>query len=398
MSTLTSALLQQLLDKPVGPTTPARKLDPEQDFTRQIEIRGDIATVTVKDQAGKADESAAYEYLLRKGEDPDQWEVTGFRSGEWIIPGGQGGESNRYTFKRVAGAGRSALPLDELISAIDLHEPVVVRPRGTHGFVIFLGDMQFGKIDGDGAEGTVRRTIDCLNQAANKLAWYRFAGYDIGHVHIGWLGDHVEGFQSQGGANAWRTPLTLTEQIRLTRRVMLHAMLTFAPLAERLTMTAVPGNHGDTIRFEGKGLTRYDDSHDTESLIAVSDAAKLAPEKFGHVEFYVPDTDEMIVVVDVANTVIAHAHGHKHKPGKHMTWWSDQAFNASSPMHMADVLVEGHLHHEEVDTEGNRLFLGVPAMESESTWFRHFKGTGGAPGLLIGIAKDHRIDVRELIR
>src|SRR5690606_32257023 len=133
-----------------------------------------------------------------------------------------------------------------------------MRHSGSHGFLVLLGDMQFGKMDGDGPAGTLKRTIEALNKAADLLLSYRRL-YDLGHVHVAWLGDHLEGFTSQNGANSWRTSLTLSEQIRLTRRVMLYAMQLYAPLANKVTMAAVPGNHGETIRFEGTGLTRYDD-------------------------------------------------------------------------------------------------------------------------------------------
>src|SRR5690606_33659020 len=145
--------------------------------------------------------------------------------------------------------------------------------------------------------------------------------------------------------------LTLNEQIRLTRRVMLHAMLTFAPRVDRLTMAAVPGNHGEAVRINGKGVTRYDDSHDIESLIAVKDAADLNPERFGHVEFYVPDTDELTVVVDCSGTVVAHAHGHQWRTNKVFEWWRGQAFSGS-PLAHADLLLAGHLHHEHIESDG----------------------------------------------
>ncbi|GGL01738.1 hypothetical protein [Mangrovihabitans endophyticus] len=221
---------------------------------------------------------------------------------------------------------------------------------------------------------------------------------DIGQVHIGWLGDHIEGFNSQAGANVWRTPLTLSEQIRLTRRVMLHALVTFAPLAERVSMAAVPGNHGETVRIAGRGLTRYDDSHDTESLIAVHDAAQFNPDAFDHVAIHVPETDELTVVVDVAGTVVAHAHGHQWQPGRHFDWWKGQAFNKDSAMHRADLLVAGHLHHELVDSDGPRTFIQTPALESESTWWRHATGTPGHPGLIVAITKDGNTNIKEVVR
>ena len=69
---------------------------------------------------------------------------------------------------------------------------------------------------------------------------------------------------------------------------MLRALTLFVPLAARVSMAAVPGNHGEAVRFAGKGVTRYDDSHDTEALIAVADAAALNPAAFGHGEFTSP--------------------------------------------------------------------------------------------------------------
>ena len=383
--------LADMLGKPTAP--PTKRSSPAKDFTRQINVQRDSVEAEIRAEVGLVNEGTGLEYLEEEGLNPDEWEATHFRK----IKYGEGYESVKFSYKRKALLDAERPNIDELVRIIKRQRPKVDRPTGDHGFIVALGDMQFGKVDGDGVEGTLKRTIDCINRAADLLVTYR-QRFDIGHVHIAWLGDHVEGFVSQGGANAWRTQLTLTEQIRLTRRVMLHALVTFAPLAERVTMAAVPGNHGETIRFAGKGVTRYDDSHDTESLVAVSDAAELNPEAFGHVEFYVPETDELVVVLDVAGTVVAHAHGHFWRVGKHFDWWKGQAFTPSSAMYEADLLLAGHLHHEFVEADGPRLFIQVPAMESESTWFRHSRGTTGSPGLVVAVTKDGRTDQREVVR
>lgn len=389
-------LLRELLAKPVGPSRPARQTRGS-DLTREVEVRGDVATVTVRGDADEVTEDAASAYLRTQGLDPDGWTATGFRSSTWTMPGGGEGVSTRYTFARTGPADTDRVPLDELLTQVQAYSPNPNRPDGDHGYLVLLGDMQFGKIDGDGAAGALKRTIDGLNRAADLLVEYRKRA-DIGHLHIGWMGDHIEGFVSQSGANVWRTPLTLTDQIRLTRRVMLHALTLFAPSARRVSMAAVPGNHGEAVRFAGKGVTRYDDSHDTESLIAVHDAANLNPQAFGHVEFYVPQTDELTVVLDVAGTVVAHAHGHQWKPGRHFDWWRGQAFNKASAMHQADLLVAGHLHHELIDSDGWRQYIQPPAMESESTWWRHANGTGGAPGLIVALTKDGQTNIKEVVR
>ncbi|WNV90340.1 hypothetical protein [Umezawaea sp. Da 62-37] len=394
---MADSLTEQLLAKPVGPAITPRATSPEKDFTRAVEVSGDTAEVTVRSDV-QVDESAAANFLREQGEDPSLWEVTGFRASEWTMASGATGVSTRYSFARLGTAASAERPpLDELFAEIRGHEPVTERAEGDHGFLVLAGDMQFGKLDGDGVQGTLARTIDYLNRARDVLELYRLR-FDVGHVHVAWLGDHVEGFVSQGGANVWRTQLTLNEQIRLTRRVMLHALKLFADSAERVSMVAVPGNHGEAVRFAGKGVTRYDDSHDTESLIAVADAAALNPEAFGHVRFYVPETDELTVVLPVAGTTVAHAHGHQWKPGRHFEWWRGQAFNAASPMHQADLLVAGHLHHEHVDSDGKRLFIQPPAMESESTWWRHAKGTTGHPGLIVAMTKDGAVGPLEVIR
>jgi hypothetical protein len=398
-----SELLDGLLAKPIGPTVAARATDPEKDFTKQIEVNGDDAAVTVRGETFEENEGAALSALEKQGLNPSEWTVTGLRSSEWTMANGDLGVSTRFSFARKCATVTSDRPaLDELLAAIDSTPPaepvtLAVKNGEGHTFIVAIGDMQFGKIDGDGVEGTLQRTIDCLNRAAERLAEYRLR-FNITHVHVAWLGDHIEGFVSQGGANTWRTQLTLNEQIRLTRRVMLHALLVFAPLCERLTMAAVPGNHGEAVRFMGKGVTRYDDSHDTESLIAVKDAVDLNPERFGHVEFFVPDTDELTVVVECSGTVVAHAHGHQWRPGKALEWWKGQAFSRSSAMHQADLLLAGHLHHEHVESDGTRTFIQVPSMESESTWFRHAKGSSGAPGLMVLVTKDGETNTKEVVR
>lgn len=388
-------LLNELLAKPVGPTLAKRGLEVD-DFTREITVTGSNVEVEIRDEDGTVNEGTAKAYLTEEGLSVDDWEVTHFRK----IKYGQGFESVRFSFKRVSNnTEERSLALDELIAGIQdfVPDPYPATLRdGDHGFLVLIGDMQFGKMDGDGPAGTLARTILAINEAAVRLARYRYL-FDIGHVHIAWLGDHIEGFVSQGGANVWRTTLTVNEQIRLTRRVMLHALKTFAPLADKVTMAAVPGNHGEPVRFAGTGTTRYDDSHDTEALIAVADAAELVG-GFDHVQFFVPDTDELIVMAEVAGTVIAHHHGHKWRPGKQFDWWEEQAFNQDSPMHMANLLVAGHLHHEHFETNGRRDYWGINALESESTWYRHSRGVGGSPGIHVGITKDGQTTVRESIK
>lgn len=131
-------------------------------------------------------------------------------------------------------------------------------------------------------------------------------------------------------------------------------------------MVTVPGNHGEAVRINGKCVTRYDDSHGTESLIAVQDADELNPDRFDHVEFFVPGTDELIVIVKRSGTVVGHVHYHQWHPGKHFEWWKGHAFDQARPCNLVDLLLAGHLHHELLDTDRWRPFLQPPAWSSPS--------------------------------
>jgi hypothetical protein len=388
--------LDDALRKPTPGPVPDRPPSPP---STEFRVEGTSAEVLVNNARSRSD-AGGDEVLRANGLDPEEWIATAFRTSEWTMHGGEQGLSTRWNFTRKPDERPSppGPPLDDLFAAIE-HRPVPARSveDGSHGFVVALGDMQFGKIDGDGAAGTLDRVLHCLDAARAALDSYRNR-YDIGHVHLGWLGDHIEGFQSQGGANVWRTPLTLNEQIRLTRRVMLHGLQLFAESGVPLmSMAAVPGNHGETTRFAGHGVTRYDDSHDTESLISVSDAAALDPNRFGHCRFYVPETDELTLAVDVAGTRIAHAHGHQWKTNRHWDWWSGQDFGRS-PIRGAHMLLSGHLHTFHAHADGGRLFVQVPSLEAESTWWRHKTGTGGDPGLVVAVTKDGVTPVLEQIR
>lgn len=367
-------------------------------MTGEVRVHGHTAEII---DAPTRTDAEGHEALRAAGLDPREWRATAYRTSEWSMAGGEQGLSTRWSFERKPEERPSppGPPLDDLLAAIT-HRPAVVAAQttpGDWGYIVALGDMQFGKIDGDGAAGTLARTLDCLEQARARFDEYD-ERFPVGEILISWLGDHCEGFVSQGGANTWRSPLTLNEQIRLTRRVMLHALQLFADCGvPKLTMVAVPGNHGEPQRFAGKGVTRYDDSHDTESLIAVAEAAQMDPARFGHVRFLVPDTDELTVVCEVAGTVVGHAHGHVWRPGQHMKWWQGQAFG-DSPLRGAHLLLAGHLHHLLVESEGGRTFVQVPALEHSSTWWRLQTGTGGDPGIVVALTRDGVTPVLEVVR
>lgn len=385
--------LAKLLATPPQPTVAPFR--PPAAWTPRREVGLEDATIVSeprKSEGGARDQ----ESLIREaGLDPADWEVAGYRSGEWQSPSGEYLESYKLDLKPRAAA-RGGVALDDLLAIVgqaEPHGPMEQFGGGQRAYVHAGGDWQLGKMDLDGPAGTVARITASIPRSLERM---RMLG-EFEHAHIAFLGDCVEGFVSQGGANTWRTTLTLTEQIRLVRRLMLAHVIAFAPLVNKLTVVSVPGNHDEAVRLGGKMGTRADDSFAVEALHAVADACAQNPEAFGHVEFFTPKVDSLTVTTEVAGTIITHAHGHQYRDGKHFEWLDGMAGNRQ-PEGEADILLGAHKHHLIIQERGPRTFIQAPAMEGESTWWRNRTGQGGAPGVITFTTTRGRIHDMEVLR
>lgn len=306
----------------------------------------------------------------------------------WDAPNPEGGLRRLFYYRaairrRVSG-GRS---VEELLSVLGRKRPKAAPAGDAGGFmyVVPAGDLQLGKPDGDGTAGTVQRFGDKTDDAVKRLKELRKLGRPISGVMLPWLGDCIEGLVSQGGAlaAAGRLDLTLTEQVRLLRRLMLHQIQQFAPLTDRIVVPVVPGNH-DEVQRVGKVQRRYDDSWAVEGAVAVADALKLAP-GYEHVSFVFPGRDELTITLDVAGTVCGFAHGHQFGRDP-MKWWAGQA-HGMQPIGSATLLMGAHLHHLRIEQGGAKTFVQIPALDGGSTWWRHRTGDDAPAGmvsLLIG--------------
>jgi len=268
--------------------------------------------------------------------------------------------------------------VDELIKSIGRRRAPKAVATGPGVFHFLGGDEQLGKIDGDGTEGIVDRIVQSIDQSVIEFKRLRKTR-SLGIVHQAWLGDCGEGNQSQGGRNMWRTSLTVTEQYRVHRRLMLYAIDAFAPLVESVQVDVVNGNHDDVQR---QIATRADDGHATESAIALSDALELNVAAYGHVKIFVPNRDESYITREIGDSVFTMAHGNQWSRGKAMAWWSGQSFNWQAPG-AAQFLLYGHEHTASLTTQRDRVAICVPTFESESTWWRHKTGDVGKRGAYV---------------
>lgn len=270
--------------------------------------------------------------------------------------------------------------LDELVKAAKRSRKAAVPPpaeSASSSFVLALGDLQLGKVDGDGVEGTVARFLETTDAAVKR---YRRIAKGA-PVHLFHLGDCIEGMVSQGGANAWRTCLTTTEQVRLYRRLLIEQVKAFAAVAPELVVAGIPGNHDEAYR----PLQTYGDSWAIDAVAAVRDALELAG-NYEHVTMLAPARDELTLTLDVCGTVIGLAHGHQWRPGQAVNWWAKQSHGRQS-VGDADLLLSAHLHHLRVEHTGSdKTWMQVPALESGSQWWKHRTGEWGQPGVVTFLA------------
>lgn len=277
-----------------------------------------------------------------------------------------------YRFRIEQDVQREAIA--ELVALVGKKKPVTKSETTRLVFHLLIGDTQIGKdLDGDGTAGIIERWNNSLATAVTR---WKSAGKPP--VHIALVGDCIEGNQSQNGRNMWRSRLTVTEQTRILRRMLLAHVDAFIQ-APTLWLSVVNGNHDQVQRFQE---TRADDGHATEAAIAVAEALATNPERYSHVKVQVPGIDQDHLVIDFDGTVMVLAHGHQWSRGKSMDWWAGQSFNLQAAQ-AGHILVHGHEHEFGIRSKRDRLVICTPTMESESTWWKHKTGDVAMTGAVV---------------
>ena len=244
-------------------------------------------------------------------------------------------------------------------------------------FCFLAGDLQLGKPDGDGTSGTVDRFYRALDQAVDRYKTLRRLG-QAGPVALIFAGDCVEGTQSQGGRLVARLDLTLTEQIRVFRRLALAEVQAFADLVDDVTVIAVPGNHGEAMRTGDLMASRYDDSWDVEGIVQVADVLDAK----GHIgiRWMFPGIDELHVAADIAGTRLGVLHGHQTR-GKLDTWLASKALNREA-IGTCDIVLSGHYHSLRIEHLGPVTHMRTGSLDGGSTWWQHKGGLASPPAAL----------------
>lgn len=274
----------------------------------------------------------------------------------------------------------------EALCAIAMRRRSIVAPivTGERALLVALSDWQLGKGEGGGSAATTERICSAIDALPARLRELKRSGRQVSAVYLVGLGDLVEQCSGHYPGQPFTTDLDRREQLRLARRLILRAVDTVAPLAPRVVLAAVPGNHGENRNSSGKAYTRTTDNDDLAVVEQVAEVLAANPARYGHVSTVLADSATL--VLDVAGVVTAFAHGHKSGGGGHPAqrvekWWQGQVMGRQ-PVADASLLLTGHYHHLIVSEGTGRTMVQVPAMDGGSEWFTDRTGQSSPAGLL----------------
>lgn len=340
-------------------------------------------TLVTKPRLASDGEPDHAELFKEFGLDPNKWRIQSLRVGKWQRWDEEWLESYRAQF--VPYNGNGLVSDDELCEIVAKWKPrnspkkPVKGSVGGLAYVVVLADTQIGKSDNGGSEAIVERVLQKIDDAVIRLKELRKLGRQIDVIYLPQLGDCIEGAVSQGSKLMFRLDLDVTQQIRIYRRLLLHMVKVFAPLADQVIVPAVGGNHDEAVRVGNQMATTYTDSFALDAASAVQDALADHPD-FQHVKFVFPEYDRLTVTLDMCGTIVGMTHGHQCR-GKAVDWWAKQA-HGQQVIGAATLLLTGHYHHLKVEQSGAKTWIQAPALDDGSIWFEHTSGQSAPAGML----------------
>lgn len=328
--------------------------------------------------------------------DPMMWSVTSLRKSRWQNHAGEWLEAYRASLAPVKPENTELdFDVEQLVQEVSRWKPSKSQKKqtGELAYVFVPSDQQIGKKQGDdGTETTISRLLEMTDEAVQRLKDLRKIGRSIGTVVIALPGDHVEGSVSQNGKLQGQaaSDLGLTEQTRVARRLLLAQIKAFAPLADRIVVPVVNGNHDEVTR---QVIADPSDGWNVEIASAVQDAC-AENEHLSHVEFRFPEKSHQTLAVDVCGTMLGLFHGHQ--TGSNVMKYLQEQSAGQTALGMCDVWVSGHYHNFKCMDVGERLWIQAPTTDPGSAWFRDRHGLESPPGILtmvIGEGYNPRKDI-----
>lgn len=336
--------------------------------------------------------------LAARGLDPTKYEIVG-DTVKWCSYDGWKRENPEdtavsaicYSFKAEIRLKRSistSIDLEALYHDVRKKKKgAKVPPTGDATFVVALSDWQVGNRDGGGVAEQAGKIADLVDAIPDRIADLRRSGRKIGHIVIAGLGDLGEGTCGHYPAQQFRIEMDRREQLKLVRRGIRDILMNIAPLSEKITVTAVGGNHGENRGLAGKAFTTTGDNDDVAVFEQVAEIFAANPSAYGHIGFRLP-LERLSVALNLSGHNVAFTHGHLSKPSGNAgqsvwNWWKDQTMGKGHPgVADANMLITGHYHHLNVKEQEGRVVFVCPSLTAVGEYFQDSYGVKTRAGTL----------------
>ena len=336
------------------------------------------------------------ELMVARGLDPKKYEIVG--NVRWTsFDGWKRDHPMEEAYSTLCYSYKAEIRLKSKITTVNLEavyqdirkakKPKKKAPPGDTHFVVALSDWQVGNRDGGGVEEQARKIANLVDLIPQRIEFLRKAGCNIGHVVLAGLGDLGEGTCGHYPAQQYRIEADRREQLKLVRRGLADIIMAVSPVVDKVTVTAVGGNHGENRSAGGKAFTTTGDNDDVAVFEQIAEGFQLNKEVFGNVGFKLP-LEQLSLSIDLAGHIVAFTHGHLSKASANAaqsiwTWWQKQAMGrAHEGVADADILITGHYHHLNVKEQEGRVLFVCPSLTTVGEYFQDGAGVKTQPGTL----------------
>ena len=333
--------------------------------------------------------------LASRGLDPEMYEVVGDTI-RWTSYDGWKKDENGETYSTICYSYKANIRLktSNRPDVEELYRDVRKAKKGpkkaSEGdstFVVALSDWQTGNRDGGGVEKQVQKIAELCESVPQRLADLRRAGNKIDHVVIAGLGDLVEGTCGHYPAQQFRVELDRRDQVKLVRRAIRDIIMSVAPHASKVTVTAVGGNHGENRGLNGKAFTTTGDNDDVAIFEQIAEIFQTNPNAYGHVGFKLP-LQRLSISINLHNQIVAFTHGHLAKANGNAAqsiwnWWEKQTMGRSHEgVADANILITGHFHHLNIKEQQGRTVIIAPSITPVGEYYQDLYGVSTKAGTL----------------
>ena len=290
-----------------------------------------------------------------------------------------------YYFKAKIVSNKAYMPDDDFKKMLNQAKKKKPTPKkkptkNSKTFCIALSDWQIGK---EGTEQTIERWMDSIPKIKEQIKTLRKLE-TIDQLFIAGLGDIVEGCTGFYAQQEFTVELDYRQQQKVARRMAYTALKELVPMFDKTVVSFIAGNHGEPRNY-GKSFTTFSDNRDIMLGEELAEIFKEAPAYKDKIDFIMPDS--LSITLDISDTVVTLVHGHQMRGGgnpqaKARTWLANQSL-ARSEIADSDLLLMGHYHFfSAYESDGKRLILQAPSLDSGSEWFDNTNGGRNSAGVL----------------